>query len=134
MRHRSGEQIWRKRLEQKNSSGLTVAAFCQQEAVSVASYYYWKRRLENQKVNSDSTPSAIKSRKKRFVAIDLSKTHQQDMRRDSAQSNNNSPSMNNSASSSLEVVLRNGRRVVVPNHFEPNTLKALLAILEDSAC
>jgi transposase len=36
---------WQQRLERFASSGLSVAAFCRAEHLSVQSFYYWKRRL-----------------------------------------------------------------------------------------
>jgi transposase len=39
------ERLWRNRLRQRTAGGLTIAAFCSREGVSVASYYYWRRRL-----------------------------------------------------------------------------------------
>ena len=36
---------WQQRLERFASSGLTVAAFCRGEQLSLQSFYYWKRRL-----------------------------------------------------------------------------------------
>ena len=36
---------WRKRLGRFSRSGLTVAQFCSGERVSVASFYYWRRKL-----------------------------------------------------------------------------------------
>ena len=36
---------WRKRLERFTRSGLTVARFCDGERVSVASFYYWRKKL-----------------------------------------------------------------------------------------
>ena len=38
---------WRKRLERFTRSGLTVARFCDGERVSVASFYYWRKKLGN---------------------------------------------------------------------------------------
>lgn len=35
---------WQHRLDRFASSGLSVAAFCRQEQISVQSFYYWKRR------------------------------------------------------------------------------------------
>src|SRR5689334_24437960 len=37
--------LWRDRLARFPSSGLTVAQFCAIEAVSLPSFYFWKRRL-----------------------------------------------------------------------------------------
>ena len=36
---------WRKRFERFRRSGLTVARFCDGEQVSVASFYYWRKKL-----------------------------------------------------------------------------------------
>jgi hypothetical protein len=36
---------WRARLAKFDSSDLTVAEFCRREQVSLASYYYWSRRI-----------------------------------------------------------------------------------------
>ncbi len=36
---------WRKRFERFRRSGLTVARFCDGERVSVASFYYWRKKL-----------------------------------------------------------------------------------------
>jgi len=38
-------QLWQDRLNRQAASTLTIAEFCQREAVSVPSFYQWKRRL-----------------------------------------------------------------------------------------
>ncbi len=38
--------VWRERFERLSRSGLTVARFCARERVSVASFYYWRRKLQ----------------------------------------------------------------------------------------
>ena len=38
-------EIWSERLRRYANSGLTVAAFCQRERVSIPSFYYWRRKL-----------------------------------------------------------------------------------------
>jgi transposase-like protein len=38
-------EVWSERLRQFSHSGLTVAAFCQRERVSVPSFYQWRRKL-----------------------------------------------------------------------------------------
>ena len=43
----SKPQLWLDRLDRFASSGLTVAAFCLAEAVSVPSFYYCKHRLRS---------------------------------------------------------------------------------------
>jgi hypothetical protein len=38
-------QAWQSRLDRFAASALTVVAFCHREHVSVPAFYYWKRRL-----------------------------------------------------------------------------------------
>jgi hypothetical protein len=38
-------ELWMDRLARFPASGLTVAQFCAIEAVSLHSFYFWKRRL-----------------------------------------------------------------------------------------
>jgi hypothetical protein len=38
-------ELWSERFARFRSSGLTVAQFCASEAISVHSFYSWKRRL-----------------------------------------------------------------------------------------
>ena len=48
MARRSGagaDTEWRKRFERFRRAGLTVARFCDGEQVSVASFYYWRKKL-----------------------------------------------------------------------------------------
>ena len=40
--------LWRGRLQRYASSRLTVAQFCQQEQISIPSFYSWKKRLAPQ--------------------------------------------------------------------------------------
>ena len=47
---------WRKRLERFTRSGLTVARFCDGERASVASFYYWRKKL-GQTASGRRTPS-----------------------------------------------------------------------------
>lgn len=39
------EVFWRFVLDEQASSGLSVRAFCRREAVSEASFYFWRREL-----------------------------------------------------------------------------------------
>lgn len=38
-------QVWADRLERFDQAEITVAQFCQNENVSKASYYYWRRKI-----------------------------------------------------------------------------------------
>ena len=52
------ETAWRNRLARYAGSKLTVEAFCQSEAVSVASFYLWRTRLRHSQGNALTTPRA----------------------------------------------------------------------------
>lgn len=41
-------RLWLDRLSRQASSGLTVAQFCQNENISVPSFYQWRQRLASQ--------------------------------------------------------------------------------------
>ena len=55
---------WSSRLERYRRSGSTLAQFCRDEQVSVASFYYWRNRLASMHLESaeaaipDSTSSS----------------------------------------------------------------------------
>jgi hypothetical protein len=46
------ERFWQEVLKEQAKSGLTVKAFCQQQGVSVPSFYAWRRKLMER--NSDA--------------------------------------------------------------------------------
>lgn len=50
--------VWRERLARFQSSNGTVLAFCQQEQVSTASFYAWKRRLQH---NGEGVDTGLKT-------------------------------------------------------------------------
>ena len=45
MRSKEKRDFWRTVLELHEASGLTVAAFCEQEGLKVATFYAWRRKL-----------------------------------------------------------------------------------------
>lgn len=52
------EEFWRLVLNEHAASGLSVRAFCKREAVSEASFYFWRRELTNRDQQSDGVPSS----------------------------------------------------------------------------
>jgi hypothetical protein len=61
-------QQWVERLERFAQSGQTVAQFCQDETVSVPSFYQWKKKLADQ---ASQSSSRAKSSPSAFRAVDL---------------------------------------------------------------
>jgi hypothetical protein len=52
-------RAWRRLMARFEKSAMSVAGFCRQAGVSIASYYYWRKRLIElacQKPASDSEP------------------------------------------------------------------------------
>ncbi len=41
-----GEKYWRSALRRRERSGLTVAAFCEQEGLTASAYYFWQRKMK----------------------------------------------------------------------------------------
>ena len=87
----------------RQSSGLTVLAFCEEENMHVATYYYWQQRLRLKE--NEQTPM--------LVPISIEKAGQQ------LESNRES----------LELTYPNGVRISVPRHSELNLIRELILIL-----
>jgi len=71
--------IWSERLRRYANSDLTIAAFCEQERVSVQSFYYWRRKLLelDSTIGDDQGRMPRKSRgpqKRDFVPITIRNT------------------------------------------------------------
>src|SRR5579872_3014128 len=68
-------RIWSERLRRYANSGLTVAAFCEQERVSVPSFYYWRRKLLGPGGSGGGSqgrmPSTGRPQKRDFVPITI---------------------------------------------------------------
>jgi hypothetical protein len=66
--------IWLQRLGRYANSGLTIAAFCERERVSVPSFYYWRRKFRGSGNTAGGgkgrTPRVVRAPQKRdFVPI-----------------------------------------------------------------
>jgi len=55
---RRDASTWRELVDRQEQSGLTVATFCESEALSVASFYGWRSKLR-QKSDTGSGPVAV---------------------------------------------------------------------------
>ena len=51
-------QVWADRLDRFEHAGTTVASFCQAEGVSLASYYYWRRKIRDAQAAAPAKPAA----------------------------------------------------------------------------
>lgn len=94
-------QLWKDRLEQFAASQQTIQEFCDAIGCSVATYYYWQRKLSS---STDSLPAATAKPTSAFVPVVL----------------------RNGATRPITVHLKDGTRIVVP----ADALAALGLILE----
>ncbi len=99
------ERRWRRWINQWQASGLSVRDFCRQRGLATASFYYWRRVLERRAADQ------VMFAPVQVVADEvLART------------------------STLEVVLLDGRVVRVAAGFDAATLRQLLAVLEGRSC
>jgi len=100
-------EVWLDRLARFPLSGLTVAQFCAIEAVSLPSFYSWKRRLaaEAAPLNHSSDPGP------RLLPVRLQ-----------------------AASAHLELVLTSGLVLRIPPGCDTAWLRSLVAVLGGSPC
>jgi transposase-like protein len=99
---------WRSLIAEQKESGQSAAAFCRTRGLREALFYYWKKQL--QEVASS-----------RFVELqvakpDLSQRH-----------------FRAAPGTTIEVRLGNGRSLMVAPEFNPDHLRALLAVLESES-
>ena len=101
------EARWRALVREQESSGRSVQEFARERGLSAASLYWWRSHLRGRGRVGVGEP--------RLAAVTLLHTE---------------PSSRASTGSSFEIVLRNGRRLVVPRDFDAVALRALVAELE----
>lgn len=74
-RRRLGADAWRAILERFSRSELTVQAFCQQEVVSVASFYLWRSKLAGSQERSRPGRAVTRQPKADFLDLGTLDTH-----------------------------------------------------------
>jgi hypothetical protein len=127
-RDRRKEHFWRQTLERFARSGLSAARFCQFHQLPLHSFWAWKRtlRLRDQPPQTSratvphSTPPAQANELPVFVPLQLQ--HHTDTV--TAQP----------TAAVLEVLLPNGLRLCIGQHFDPATLQRLLPLLRGASC
>jgi hypothetical protein len=99
------ERQWQRWIGEWQASGLSVRAFCERRGLTVASFYAWRRVLQQRAAE-----------KAAFVPVQVV-----------------ADALPTQASI-LEVVLTDGRTVRVAPGFDAATLRQLLAVLEGRSC
>ena len=91
---------WRGLVSEQARSGQSVARFCRERSLCVPHFYWWKKRLRDGKAT-------------KFVEVQLAEV-----------------TVSAPSDSRMEVRLQNGRSLVVGRGFDPEQVRALLAVLE----
>lgn len=102
------ESYWRQAIERQARSGDSIAAFCEAEGVSTASFYTWRKRLRD-----------VLSRQPALLPVTIAPTL---------------TGWNPAARSCVEIVLAGGILLRVPDGITPQTLHDVLAALEPDRC
>ncbi len=108
-RNPAKERFWRHTLEQFHASGLSVAAFCRLHHIPPGSLYAWRRTL------ADRDRETAAAELPQFVPVLLPGA---------------APS---EAAASFELLLPQGRLLRVPAGFDADSLRRLLAVLQEEA-
>ena|SRR5262245_37447524 len=104
-------ELWQDRLARFPSSGLTVAQFCALEAVSVPSFYSWRRRLAAQTSGAAAPHHPDGDPRPRLLPVRLA-----------------------SAPAAVELVLPSGAVLRVPPGSDLALVRALVEALGDPPC
>ena len=86
----SKRQVWQQRLQRFEQGDLTVAAFCQAEEVSVASFQQWRRTLGHRPAARRYARQTSTNRRQAFLPVEIV------------------------GAASIEIHLPNGARLTVP--------------------
>jgi transposase-like protein len=107
-RDQGKEREWRRRIEEQQSGGLSVRAFCSRRGLAEHNFYQWRKLLSERDRESQSTSSA-----NLFVPVEVA---------------------GGVVDSRIEIVLVGGQRVNVPTGFDIPTLAQVVAVLEGRSC
>ena len=103
-------ELWMDRLARFPASGLTVAQFCASEAVSLPSFYFWKRRLAAE-AQQATTQEPSRDRGPRLLPVKLQP-----------------------AAPAVELVLSNGAVLRLPQGCDLTWVRSLVAALGEPSC
>ena len=129
------ERFWRVTLRRQGRSGLTAKAFCRQELLSEASYYFWRRELVRR--DRESRPLRQRPRKRAFGAARPTAD-----KRPSAMATplfreftiRGGGGVSPAADRCLEIILPDGCRLRLPAEVDRKLLADVLQALESRRC
>ena len=125
---RPRSEYWRGQHEAWQRSGLTQAAFCEEHALSLAAFRWWRWKLKREG-SEHKTPAAPseKSLRMRLVPVRVVDPETSSPPRLSCSASIQAPS-------SFDVLLGSGTCLRVPQDFDAEALSRLLRTLEAVGC
>lgn len=102
------ERQWRRWIEQQQSGGLSVRAFCSRRGLAEHNFYLWRKLLAERDCEAQSTSATDL-----FVPVEV---------------------VGVIADRRIEIVLAGGQRINVPSGFDVPTLAQVVAVLEGRSC
>jgi hypothetical protein len=102
------ERQWRRWIEEQQTSGLGVRAFCSRRGLAEPSFYQWRKLLCGRDRDKQSASAA-----NLFIPVELAGAL---------------------ADNRIEIVLAGGQRMHVPIGFDVATLAQIVAVLEGRSC
>lgn len=138
-RDKAKERFWRRAIRRRERSGLSVRAFCEQEGLAESAFYFWRREVQKrdaeQAVARPPKPAGSRKATNRSKELLGSKRR---VRPAFAAVTVASPQGADRHGvedlHAIEIVLRNSLRVRVARGFDAQTLRDVLAVLEDRPC
>lgn len=134
------EAFWRGVFQEWEVSGIGQKAFCDRRGLKLTTFEYWRKEISRRdaETKSGDTSTSPSSSTKASPAPVSPPTPGSTM-------SAGSPSKGNGqkpvlmpvrviARATLEVVLANGRVIRVPDGVDPNHLRAVLAVAEETPC
>ena len=101
------EAHWRRQVQKQKASGLSVREFCEQKGLVESAFYYWRREIEQRNREGSGVGKSA------FLPIEVEAPAHE---------------------SAIEVALASGYVVRVRGGFDADTLRQLLAVLEEPSC
>jgi hypothetical protein len=111
------EQLWRERVEQQAASGVSIRQFCDQERIPQATFYAWRRRLQERKAAHASPVATRRTMPGRDMA-------------ESRRAGNFIPLRLLDTPTAWEVVHPQGYRVRVSGEVSATTLQCIVRVLD----
>lgn len=105
-------ELWRGRIREAARSGLSIREFCRQRKMKASQFYWWQRRLKEERPESARSLAGPKAQAT-FALV----------------SEEGLP-----LDAGLELVLGHGRRLRIGRGVDEATLRAVLAAVESPGC